>query len=59
MTLTRLSSNFVEEGNATNRAPKFNGAKYMEWKNRMTIHIKRQDITYWKVIVNGPKGCKK
>ena len=50
-----MNPSYFEEGLTTTKPPRFNGANYATWKNRMMIYIKSQNIEYWKVIVKGPR----
>ena len=49
-----LNPSYFEEGLTTPKPPRFNESNYATWKNRMMIHIKSQNIEYWKVIVKEP-----
>ena len=49
---------FLADGFSANRPPKFEGAYFGYWKNRMELFIKTVNLVLWVIIVNGPQEVK-
>ncbi|CAN1148009.1 hypothetical protein LINPERPRIM_LOCUS37830 [Linum perenne] len=48
------SAVFLADGFSQNRPPKFEGAHYGYWKNRMELFIQSTNPALWRIVTDGP-----
>ncbi|CAN1825373.1 hypothetical protein LINPERHAP1_LOCUS31151 [Linum perenne] len=48
------SAVFLADGFSQNRPPKFEGAHYGYWKNRMELFIQSTNPALWRIVIDGP-----
>ena len=50
-----MYSTYSVVGQASNRAPLFDGSNYIHWKEKMTLYLQATNYALWLIITKGPK----